>query len=156
MTSVLVASPGGDLHCVQLGIAGRAAARLHAHQLDRQLAHGRSPETAASLAWHAQRITDPATCCRLARRYDELAERAALPPTSVPLVPRPDRLRAASAELRAVAERLRLPGPISAAGVASARILLTEAGSTLYRPARPDLQEVLQTILSALNGLPAA
>jgi hypothetical protein len=112
----------------------RLAARWRAGSLERELARGAAPETAAALALRAQWLIGPAVRATLARRLLRLVGDArrghVWPGTKV----RPPRraIVAAAQDLDLLAGRLLAPGPVSARGVAQVRLLLTDGCGPLY------------------------
>jgi len=112
----------------------RLAARWRAGSLERELARGAEPETAAALALRAQWLIGPAVRATLARRLLALVGDArrgdVWPGTRV----RPPRraVEAAAHELDLLAARLLAPGPVSARGVAQVRRLLSDGCGPLY------------------------
>src|SRR5579884_551009 len=142
-TSVVLLSCGraGDVMAARPGLRDRLAARWLAHRLDRALAAGASPEASAALALRAQRLTEPdrrwstAGALRRILRDAETDRRPRLGRV------RPDRraVKAARGELNKLADTLDDPGPVAAAGVAQAWLLLTDGTGPLYDPSRAEL-----------------
>jgi hypothetical protein len=116
----------------------RVAAHWLARRLDRALAEGVSPESSASLALRAQRLTEAdrrwsiaGALRRIIREADEDRPRLG---RMVPVRPNPGTVREASHELNELADTLADPGPVSAHGVAQAWLLITDGTGPLYHP----------------------
>jgi hypothetical protein len=133
----------------------RARTWLHEEQLDRALADGAAPWQSNELLLRASKLTSRETRNQLATSIDALIELAGrvlrLPPT-VPIA-----RRAVLAEqdgLTEVAARLREPGPLGVAGVASVSRLL----QTTVTPDRAAAAETLHdAVVRCLEQLtPAA
>jgi hypothetical protein len=142
-------SPGGPPPCRggSIGMRAPLGLRLSVYvtrgRLDRQLAAGRPPASSAALALRARQLNDPRTRRRIARGLRGVVEfvvavdrrcRPAVPAFSaVVILPAP--VRAGSAGLLGLADRLDGPDPVNARGVALAKALLTEGtGSPLFNP----------------------
>jgi hypothetical protein len=130
--------------------------RARSFTLDSELARGVPPEANARLALRAQQLVGMRSRRDLAggiRRVLADAERpGAARPGPVPVCQ--DRVRAAAAELQALAGRLLSPAPLPARGVAQARLLLSDAGGSLYRRGGPDdLGARVAAALSSLDPL---
>ncbi len=110
------------------------AARWRAHRLDEALACGASPEASAALALRAQRLTEPHRRWSIAGGLRRIVREAEDERRSWFGRVRPDvrAVRAASTELNRLADTLDDPGPVAAAGVAQAWLLLTDATGPLY------------------------
>lgn len=110
--------------------------RLRAGRLDRALAEGTPPEASPALALRAQRLTEPPRRRALADAFRRVVRE--VPEGTGPLVGRvaPNRARVATAtkELSLLADALASPGPVTAGGVAQARLLLTDGTGPLYNP----------------------
>jgi hypothetical protein len=109
-------------------------ARLWSQRLDRALAQGTAPETAAPLALRARRLT---TLSRRRTIADGLRRaisdtRRAMPPSRARISLRRRQVIAASDELTRLANALASPGPVATRGVAQAWILLTDGTGPLY------------------------
>lgn len=117
----------------------RTLAFLLGWPLDQQLAAGRPPESSALLAARARRVTEFRRCEDLARWWEHVVTRARRPSASHPLALPLCRDRVLDAEpaIRDLAARLRSLRPVSARGVAAARLLLTDGTGPLYDPAAP-------------------
>jgi hypothetical protein len=106
-----------------------------AFTLDSELARGTAPEASTRLALRAQHLVQVRGRRELARGIRRVLAQAEQPDT-FPRPPAPlcrDRVRAAAAELAALADRLLSPAPLPARGMAQARLLLTDGGGPLYR-----------------------
>jgi hypothetical protein len=114
--------------------------RVRGFTLDAELAGGTSPEASTRLALRAQLLVRMRSRRDLARGIRRILARAQPPgPSRWPSAPvRADRVRAAAAELQALADRLLSPAPLPARGIAQARMLLCDAGSPLYRRGSAD------------------
>lgn len=114
----------------------RLSVRVRRRRLDQALARGTPPETAAPLALRARQLTT--LSCRRAiaaslRRVVRDTCRG-VSPVQARMSPRLIQVIAASDELTRLADALASPGPVSARGVAQARILLTDGSGPLYNP----------------------
>jgi hypothetical protein len=114
----------------------RLAARLRARRLDRALAQGTPPEASAPLALRAQRLTEPEQRSSIARELRRILSEAqqSRRPEFARVLPSRGSVWAAREELRRLADTLDDPGPVAAAGVAQAWILLTDGTGPLYNP----------------------
>jgi len=139
VTVVLVTNPGG-ITSRSVRLADRVRARLAAGRLDRELAGGRCPDVEVTLAVHAERIVRPPARDSLARSLRRVADLAEAPDgagrSHTPLCW--PHARQAAADLRALAERLEKPGPISPQAVARVRMILTDGAGPLYWRDSPD------------------
>jgi hypothetical protein len=133
---VVVEGPGRRLAYRRPSAWLRMRARAAGDRLDRQLAAGVAPEESPMLAVHAQQIVSPQSCASLAgslRRIMAAAE--------VPVQTRQTRIgvnragvQAASDLVSVLVERLDLPAPVRAQGIAEIRCLLGDGTSPAYRP----------------------
>jgi hypothetical protein len=118
-------------------------ARLRSASLDERLADGAAPESDRLLAARAAQLTTRAHRDRLARRWDELVVRARSRRPQAGLDARIPIARTeidvAADEIAGIAELLRSPRPLSAAGVAVAGLMLTDARSPVYRVGGSDV-----------------
>jgi hypothetical protein len=121
------------------GVTARLAARLRRDALDRALIEGADPAATEQLAARVARLTSRSMRQEVARGLDHLARdgRDAGGRWRV----RPFRAAAAAnaPELRALAARLREPGPLYARGIAMLTRLLTEGTGPAYNDSRGDL-----------------
>jgi hypothetical protein len=117
-------------------LSDRLAARLRARRLNRALAQGTPPEASAPLALRAQRLTEPEERSSIARELRRILREAHQPrhPEFARVLPSRGSVWAAREELRRLADTLEDPGPVAAAGVAQAWILLTDGTGPLYNP----------------------
>ncbi len=115
-------------------LSDRLLARLRARQLDRALAQGTPPEASAPLALRAQRLTEPEHRSSIARELRRVMREAHVSrrPEFARIKPSQGRVLGAREELRRLAEMLEDPGPVAAAGVAQALMLLTDGTGPLY------------------------
>jgi hypothetical protein len=135
-------------------IRDRVASRALGASLDRRLAAGHAPEEMRLLAARAQDIVALHRREALARHWEQVLARAAQPPSApynaAPLARGP--VLAAEPAIRELARLLRAAQPVTARGVAMARLLLTDAGSPLYWSAAPEsLQAALRAIIAWLD-----
>jgi hypothetical protein len=141
---LLIRGRAGHVVAERPRLRDRLAARLLAHRLDLALADGVSPETNAALALRAQRLTEPdrrwstAGALRRIVRDARRDRRARLGRVS----PNWRAVKAASRALSDLADTLDDPGPVAAAGVALARLLLTDGTGPLYRRGSGELLSV--------------
>ncbi len=131
---VLTDSPGsGRLVIRPAGITSRLLARLFGLSLDRRLAMGEAPESGRLLAVRAQQLVALRWRRELAHYWERLLEAARRPPRSgAQAWLSRDRILAAEAGVRELAQQLQTPLPVRAAGVAAAHVLLTDATGPLY------------------------
>jgi hypothetical protein len=135
-TVLLACGGGGALAAEHPRLRDRLAAQWGARRLDRALAEGVTPETSASLALRARRLTEPDRRWSMAgalRRIVREAERGGRPRLGR-VTPNPRVVTAASEELNVLADTLDDPGPVAAHGVAQAWLLLTDGTGPLYNP----------------------
>jgi hypothetical protein len=137
---VLVTDARGRLTLRKAGPWRRFVVRVKAAGLDGKLARGEEPEVCEYLAVRAQQLTSPRFRRVLAASLRRLLTEPGRPtarPTGLPMVSG-RRIRAAAADLTALAERLEAPGPVLVRGVALTRQLLTEGTGPLYERALYD------------------
>jgi hypothetical protein len=117
-------------------LSDRLAARLRARRLDRALAQGTPPEASAPLALRAQRLTEPERRSSIARELRRILREVhqSRRLEFARILPSRGSVWAAREELRRLADTLEEPGPVAAAGVAQAWILLTDGTGPLYNP----------------------
>ncbi len=124
----------GPILASRPSVRDRLTARWHPRPLDRALAGGTPPEASAALALRARELTEferrQSIAGAFRRVLGEAREGVHRPSGRI----RPDRSRVASAgeQLSALADRLADPGPVAAAGVAQAWLLLTDGTGPLY------------------------
>jgi len=114
--------------------ADRIAAWALRTSLDRKLAAGCPPESARLVAVRAREIVQLASRGRLADYWERVLRIAGSgkePALAVPLSRA--RVRTVEPDIRELARLLRARLPVSARGVAMARLLLTDGGGPLYR-----------------------
>jgi hypothetical protein len=130
---VVILEEGEGLAVHRVGWFERLQTRVKASHLDRELAHGASPEGSVPLALRAQVLTQPAEGARLADALERIVA-AADPssPTHVRVPVNRQAVRAAGTELRTVIDRLR-SGPVDVRTIATIRNLIAEGNSPLYR-----------------------
>lgn len=153
MIVLLVDSAGISARPVRL--LDRLTARARATRLDSQLADGAPPESSVALALHAQLLVRPSERRLLAsslRRIAAAAEPSARVRLRTPLCR--DAVRCAGPEIKALADRLLSPGPVSAQGVATVRLLLADGTGPFYRACTArDLRSELCMALATLGPL---
>lgn len=112
----------------------RAWARWCSRRLDRELADGTPPESAAALALRAQRLTTLRNRRHLASALERVVRpaREGAAACYVMVAPCRSRVDAARDELRQLADALSEPGPVAPRGVAQATILLGDGTGALY------------------------
>ena len=117
----------------------RLLARTLGASLDRQLAAGRTPESAPLLAARAQRIVAIRSRRRVARNWENLlrAARRAHGPYHHALPVRSDHVIAAEPAVRELVRCMTAPLPVAARGVAMAGVLLTDALGPVYSRRSP-------------------
>jgi hypothetical protein len=137
----------------RVGLLDRLSARLHARQLDRQLAAGQPSSAAAAVALRARRLTNWSTRRDLARSLRRLVAVARERPANVwrvPIARLP--VLAAVNELTRLANVLLAPGPVDPGGVAQVQLLITDGTGPLYNPnAGVDLAWAAERAIRALQ-----
>jgi hypothetical protein len=114
----------------------RMLVRLRATSLDARLADGANPLADRSLGLRARQLQDRAMRHRLAFAIDTILRDAYAPTTlartrrAAPL--NAGTIRAAEPDLRALAARLRDPGPVVERGVAMTSVLLRDGNGPLF------------------------
>ena len=128
MPTVLLVTDSASGHVVArpARLPERLAARWRARSLERELARGAAPESAAALALRAQTLIGPCARAALARQVRAVLSDVRRPVRvgSARVRPRREEVAAAECELERLAARLVAPDPVSARGVAG-----DEAGS---------------------------
>jgi len=131
----------------------RLLVRLRGFRLDQDLADGASPEASVELALRAQLLVRPRYRRELARAVGQLlatAQRRSCAGAMRVQVCR-DRIRECEDELAGLIGRLQARGPVPAAGVAKAGLLLADANGPLYRrSSRDDLRARVREAADAL------
>jgi hypothetical protein len=132
--------------------ADRLLARMFGASLDHRLAAGQqAPEASRLLAVRAQQIVNLRRRRELARNWEHLlAEATGGPPGRPRALLCRDRIVAATAEVRDLADHLRAPLPVAANGVAAARALLTDATGPVYNRRDPTALDTRLREISAL------
>jgi hypothetical protein len=128
----------------------RFAARVRAPWLDRELAAGVAPWRSRTHAARALQLTGDRHRRALARRLEDLIERADRPHTrfmNAALPPCPDQVSHAVASILAIAARLRDGAPVDARGVARLGELLSDGVGPCYAHMHPG---ALATALEAV------
>ena len=131
----------------QTGAGSRLLSRLRSSDLDRQLAAGAPTGWSRSLATRARLITSTERLRGLAENWDHLLQVARRPAVigtnRAPLCR--DRILATEAEIREMVDALSEARPESAAGVATASLMLRDGAGPLYnRHCQTDLAEAVQ------------
>jgi hypothetical protein len=143
--------------CVRLERArpmDRVRARVRAHQADRALAAGISPDSSAHLSVRAHDLIGCPTRAELARAIRRLMYDAGRPVTpmrvKVPICR--SKIWRSRDILEGLADRLLTDGPLDARGLAQIRLLLSDGAGPLYaRPAADDLRPALERAIVALG-----
>ena len=154
-TVLLIRDPAGSGRLVvrPAGMTARLLARMFGASLDRRLAAGDVPESGRLLAARAQHIVALGRRRQLAGNWEHLLRVAARQPPGGRRGPLcRDRILAAGDEVGDLAVHLRVPLPLTAAGVAAARVLLTDAAGPVYnRRDRTALAARLRQISAELD-----
>jgi hypothetical protein len=134
------------------------AARLRGSWLDRELAAGAPPWSTPLHSARSLQITSPRARRSLARSLDRLIERASYPahPTATSALATLDRAAVLGSRehLRAIADLLRDERPVSTAGIAALRDLLSDGAGPIYSPlSGSGLGRVLVSIRDSLAVL---
>ena len=136
----------------------RLAARLHAHRLDAEIASGAPPDSSLPLALRAQALLRDSARRDLATGAERVLAAVGCQPcraryhARLPVPVRAEQVRACSAELADLADRLLADGPVNAQGVARVRTLLADGASPLYhRAACEDLRAAIRSAADALS-----
>ena len=121
------------------GVLDRLSTRFRSRQLDRELARGTPPETAAALALRARWLTTLSRRRVIADGLKRVIRDTGrgVPPSRARIAPRRSQVIAAVDDLTRVADALASPGPVATRGVAQAWILLTDGTGPLYNPDSP-------------------
>lgn len=138
-------------HRPPLGVA--IAARLRGFDLDRELAAGADPASSRSRAARAEWICRCDRRRMIARSLRDTARGAPCRGAGDGLIPSGAAVAAARDELEALADELARPGPANPAGVARARLLLSDGAGPLYPPERGEaLATLARRALGCLAG----
>ena len=135
-------------------LTDRLLARALGASLDQQLAQGRSPESTRLLAARAQHIVSLPRRMSLAESWDHVLRVAGRAPTRrTPAIPlNVAAILAAEPAIRELMERLTVPLPVTAQGVAAATVMLTNATSPVYDQPGPDtLAKQLHAAIAKLD-----
>jgi hypothetical protein len=116
------------------GVKAHLEAHLHRRQLDRALAQGIPPESAAPLALRARWLTALSRRRVIAAGLRQVIRETCrgVSPLHARVTPQLTQVVAASDDLNRLADELATPGPVAARGVAQAWILLTDGTGPLY------------------------
>ncbi len=134
-------------------LVDRLLARACASGLDQRLAAGEAPESSRLLATRAEVLVSSACRRELARDWEHALAlvRRAPSPRAPRLAARPE-LTDTEPEARAMLYRLSAQAPVAARGVATARLLLTDASGPLYNRRHPTaLPDVLRAVSAQLD-----
>jgi hypothetical protein len=135
-------------------LTDRVRARLLGASLDRQLAAGRAPESSGMLAARARHIVQLRRRQSAASDWDHLlavARRLAGNPGMARRI-RVGEIVAAQPAIRELAGRLRMPLPVTAQGVAMAKVLLTDGTGPVYSEhSRITLTAALESAITQLD-----
>lgn len=133
-TVLLTRGRAGHVVAERARLRDRLAAHWLAYRLDVALAEGVSPEASAPLALRAQRLTEPDRRWSIAGALRGIVREAhdGRRGRIGRVRPNPHAVRAASSALSELADTLADPGPVAAAGVALARLLLSDGTGPLY------------------------
>jgi hypothetical protein len=151
---VLVLDADGHLETHVISWSDRLRTRLAATRLDRRLAAGSSPDSSVLLALRARLLMSQRMRKGMATAFERLSEpwpsESPLGHLPIPTLP----LTRARRELTALATRL-AAGPVSAQGIAQARLLLGDGAGPLYYPKTQDaLRDAARSVLEALDPWP--
>jgi hypothetical protein len=138
---VVLVDPRQGVLARNASLQERMTARVLPDRLDRALAAGTCPEDSAELAVRAAKLISTPFRRQLARSLTRLLDLAAGPPPRLPAAPplaRLHRVAAARFELETLRNRVLLPGPVNARGMALVHNLLTDGSGPLYRAASQD------------------
>lgn len=147
-------APGALHHVVHVWWRLRVRLAASGGALDGQLAAGVDPRTSLVLLIRAQQLTGPRNRKRLAAGLARALRTAqsSTPGLTAAVRPHASEVLAARTVLEAVNRRLLTDGTLNARGVAILQLLLTDAGSPLYRPTEPGaLASHLRTVAVALE-----
>jgi hypothetical protein len=124
----------GPILATRPSLRDRLTAHWHPRRLDRALADGTPPEASAALALRARELTELERRQSIADAIRRVLRegREGAPRRSGRIRPERSRVVAASEELSVLADTLADPGPVTAAGVAQAWLLLTDGTGPLY------------------------
>ncbi len=125
--------------------------RLRRNAIDRELAAGADPESSECRHLRASQLTTQSNREALAAGYERLLAAATTFPPLDMLPVNWRGVRAATARLDRLAQRLREGGPVSAQGVARARLLLTDRDGALHdRVSDSRLRDEVRSTLALL------
>lgn len=127
--------PAPDERAARLSTPGgltRVVARVRGRTLDRALIEGADPAASTQLATRAAQLTRQSTRAEIADGLERLARTASQAPSRRRVLPFRRAVLANEDELRALAARLRAPGPLYAQGLAMLRELLVDGAGPAY------------------------
>jgi hypothetical protein len=152
----LIDDGNGSAVAVHARIRDHLAAHLDADRIDRELAHGASPEASIELALRSRVLSSTRTRHLLAHGLRRAIARANAPSSGLPGVVRLNRAEIISAtpDIMELHRLLITGGPVSVHGVAQTHILLTCGAGPLYsRRAAAHLGRSLRRAIQAMNIL---
>lgn len=156
---IVVQAPDGSLAMRRPGPAQRVVASLCSARLDRELAARASPDHAEFRALRADFLVRPVVRRQLASRLVAVLEEAMGVRRRSQLVQVPVRrrvVRDAADLISDLIDRLLMPAPLPARGVALVNQLLTDGSGPLYQPtSNTPLALALRQALDALDPLTA-
>jgi hypothetical protein len=133
-------------------LADRLLSRAFGASLDRRLAAGCLPEASPLLAARAQDIVSMRSRRALAANWDQLLRAAPRARGNRTISVRAARIAATEPAIREVMQRLSIPLPVTAQGVAMASILLTDATGPVHnRDCAVTLPEALEAAIAQLD-----
>jgi hypothetical protein len=157
---VLLQTADGCVRQRSTSSAHRLAACLLADRLTRALAAGRSPDSGALLALHAQGLLHPRHRRRAAQSLLEVLQAASAPRTDSRPVPPPfgrDAVLQARPQLLALHARVLATDAVSVRGMGLLRLLLTDGAGPLHYPSCVDEVRAASTrVRVALDSFPAS
>ena len=126
--------------------------KLRRFGLDRRISQGESTHDDLLIAARAQALISPRRRADLACWWQSVTIAAARPPSAGRAV-RVDRTEALRAEqdINELVQTLRSGQPVSARGVAAARLLLTNGGGPVFRRTNPSLDAAVREVIGTLN-----
>lgn len=153
-TAVAPEGPRDSASFRNTGLVGQITARLTAYRCDRQLVAGVVAEAGSALAAHAARLVSSNERTRLTNSMKELLARANSNRMSARMMrqiePNYGPVANAQALIGSVIDRLADARPVSAAGVARLRVLISDGVGPLYLGGGGNLTEELQTVMAEL------
>jgi hypothetical protein len=156
---LIVDDLGGAVADVPVRLRDRIASRLHADELDRELARGASPDRRIDLALRARTLTSTRSRQGLGGALHRILAEVDQPTvSSIACLPL-NRLTVTSVqvELKELRGRLLADGPVNVRGVAQIKALVTQGRGPLAAPADADqLGVAVRRVIAALDFEPFA